>query len=223
MEVENYIIYALVGYGEKPLADYSDFQSEYIQRCQKYLYSIEANSSKGFEMDDFFIFYINENKITYLIMTDIKFSKAYAMPFLESIKKEFLSAYADTDLEKVEELGLNKEFKKILEKKYKYYNENKVVMNDSILKLKEELQYIKDEAFNTYYNTHSSNDRNVFEDKAEQLTNECNDYIKMAKKVRKRETKKKIYIAIGITVFILVILYVIISIICGSWTFQCGS
>lgn len=89
--MENCIIYALVGFGEKPLAQYSEFKGTFQKTCQNHLHSIEANSSGGFKVDDYFIFYINENNITYLIMTDVKYSKASALACLESIKRIFVS------------------------------------------------------------------------------------------------------------------------------------
>ena len=127
----NSIIYALVGFGEKPLAEYSEFKGTFQKQCQNYLHSVDINSSGGYKLDDYFIFYLNENGLTYLILTDKTYSKASALACLESIKKEFLSSFPDTDFESVKEFALNKEFKPKLKMKYEYYNENKEVINES--------------------------------------------------------------------------------------------
>ena len=222
--MENCIIYALVGFGEKPLAQYSEYKGTFQKTCQNHLHSIEANSSGGFKVDDYFIFYINENNITYLIMTDVKYSKSSALACLESIKKEFLSSYADTDLEATEEFGLDKEFKEILKMKYEYYNENKEAINESTQKLMDEIFKMKDEVLNAseLLNDRDEKTKNV-NDKAENLAESSYKYKKTATKVKKDTKKRKIYITVGTTLGILVILYALVSIACGSWTFQCGS
>ena len=139
--MENCIFYALVSFGEKPLAQYSgSFQGQFLKIFRNNLNSIEANTSRGFKIDnDYMIYYINENNITYLIITDIKFLKASALSFLENIEKEFLSAYANIDLNLVEEFGLNEEFKEILKKKYEYYNEKQEVLDETLEKYKDQL------------------------------------------------------------------------------------
>ena len=221
--MENCIIYALVGFGEKPLAQYSEYKGTFQKTCQNHLHSIEANSSGGFKVDDYFIFYINENNITYLIMTDVKYSKASALACLESIKKEFLSSYADTDLEATEEFGLDKEFKEILKMKYEYYNENKEAINESTQKLMDEIFKMKDDMLNASELLNDRGDKmNNVNDKAKDLAENSYKYKKAATKDRKETSKKKIYFIVGISAASLIIIYLIICMACGSFTFQCS-
>ena len=222
MSSNSSIIYALVGYGEKPLASYSEFKGTFQKTCQNYLHSIESNSSGGYRVDDYFIFYINENGVTYLIMTDVKYSKGAALSCLESIKKEFLSSFADVDLEKVEEFGLDKEFKPKLKMKYEYYNENKDVINESTQKLLDEIFKMKEDVLNASDLLNEREEKlNTVNNKAEQLAESSYKYKATATKVKKSTQKKKTYIIMGIVLAVLVILYLIISMACGSWTFQC--
>ena len=220
--MENCIIYALVGFGEKPLAQYSEFKGTFQKTCQNHLHSIEANSSGGFKVDDYFIFYINENNITYLIMTDVKYSKASALACLESIKKEFLSAYADTDLEATEEFGLDKEFKEILKMKYEYYNENKEVINESTQKLMDEIFKMKDDVLNASDLLNERHDKlNNVNDKAGSLRETSYKYKAGATKVKRATNRKKIYTTVAISAAALIIIYFVIVMACGSFTFQC--
>ena len=226
--MEGSIIYALISFGEKPLAHYYEYKGTYQKGCQKYLHSIETNSSGAFKMDNYyFIFFINENNITYLIMTDDKYSKASALSFLESIKKEFLSAYADTNFEETEEFGLDKEFKEILKMKYEYYNENEVVIDEPTQKLLDELKNQLLNCYDYYYDCSDLlNERddiiNSIGNRAEELASSSYKYKKSSTKI-KNVKKRKIFIIIGTIVATLVILYALISIVCGSWTFHCKS
>ena len=47
----NLIIYALIGYGNKPLAQYSEYKGTFQKTCQNYLHSVEPNSSGGYTFE----------------------------------------------------------------------------------------------------------------------------------------------------------------------------
>ena len=218
----NSIIYALVGYGEKPLAEYSEFKGTFHKTCQNYLHSVENNSSGGYKLDDYFIFYLNENGITYLIMTDMKYSKGSALACLERIKKEFVSTFPDTDFESAEEFALNKEFKPKLKMKYDYYNENKDVINESTQKLMDEIFKMKDDVINASDLLNERGDKlSEVKDKAGNLAEHSYKYKSAATKVKKSTSRKKIKIIIGIIAAVLVLVFFIIISICG-WKFQCS-
>ncbi len=218
----NSIIYALVGYGEKPLAAYSEFKGTFHKTCQNYLHSVENNSSGGYKLDDYFIFYLNENGITYLIMTDMKYSKGSALACLESIKKEFVSTFPDTDFESAEEFALDKEFKPKLKMKYDYYNENKDVINESTQKLMDEIFKMKDDVINASDLLNERGDKlSEVKDKAGNLAQHSYKYKSAATKVKKSTSRKKIKIIIGIIAAVLVLVFFIIISICG-WKFQCS-
>ena len=220
----NSIIYSLVGYGEKPLAAYSEYKGTFQKTCQNYLHSVEPNSSGGYKIDDYFIFYINENGITYLIMTDLKYSKGSALACLESIKKEFLSSFADTDFDSVQEFGLDKEFKPKLKMKYEYFNENKDVINESTQKLMDEIFKMKDDVLNASELLNDRGDKiEAVNNKAENLTETSHRYKAAATKVKKTNKKKRIYFILGISLAVIVIGYFITCIVCGSFIFQCSS
>ena len=190
--------------------------------CQNYLHSIENNSSGGYKLDDYFIFYLNENGLTYLIMTDMKYSKGSALACLESIKKEFLSTFPDTNFESLEEFGLEKEFKPKLKLKYEYYNENKEVINESTKKLMDEIFKMKDDVLNASDLLNERSDKlNNVNDKAGKLAENSYSYKAAATKVRKSTRKKRIYTIIGISVAVIVIIYFIIVMACGNFTFHC--
>ena len=217
----NSIIYTLVGFGEKPLASYSEFKGTFQNQCQNYLHSVDINSSGGYKLGDYYIFYLNENGLTYLILTDKTYSKASALACLESIKKEFLSSFPDTDFESVKEFALNKEFKIKLKMKYEYYNENKEVINESTEKLMDEIFKMKDDVLNaSELLNERSGKLNSVNDKAGNLAETSTKYRTLATKVKKSTVKRKVIISVGIVAAVLVIGYFIVVMACG-WNFKC--
>ena len=220
---QNCIIYSLVAYGEKSLAQYSEYKGTFQKTCQNYLHSVESNTSAGYKIDDYFIYYINENGITYLILTGSKYSKGSALSCLESIKKEFLSSFADTNFEEIEEFGLDKEFKPKLKMKYEYFNENKDVVNESTQKLVDEIFKMKEDVLNASELLNERADKiEKVNNTAEDLAEDSHKFKKVASQVKKETNKRKIYFTIGIVSSLLVLAYVIVCIACHSWTFNCS-
>ena len=216
------IIYTLIGYKDIPLAGYSEFKGEFQKLCHDYLSKIDPNSSGGYKINDYFLFYINENNISYIIMTDVHYSKNTALTCLESIKKEFTAVYPNPNFEGAENFSLNKEFRPKLKMSYEYFNENKEVLNESSSKLKDEIFKMRDDIFETYDLLDQRGGKlAAVNDKAEALKEQSVHFHKAAKKVKKSESHRKIYIIIGIILAFLVIGYFLSVIVCGSFYFQC--
>lgn len=217
------IIYALIGYKDIALAEYSEFKGEFQKICREYLSKIDSNSSGGYKINDYFLFYINENNISYMIMTDPLFSKDTAIMCLENIQKEFTGTYNDLNFEGKENFCINKEFKPKLKMSYEYYNEHRDELNGAATtKLKEEMFKMKDDILDAY---------GLLEDrgglleavntKAEKLEEKSKDFHRAAKKVNKSESHKKVYLIVGTIVAVLFIGYLLISIATSCWTLYC--
>ena len=56
--------------------------------CERHLGDAKPNQSAALNCQDYLIFYLNEENITYLLMTGITFPKIKAVACLESLKKE---------------------------------------------------------------------------------------------------------------------------------------
>lgn len=217
------IIYALIGYKEIPLAEYSEFKGDFQKLCKDYLSKIDANSSGGYKINDYFLFYINDNNISYIIMTDPLFSKDTAIMCLENIQKEFLGTYNDLNFEGKESLSLNKEFKPKLKMNYEYYNEHKdEIGGQATTKLKEEMFKMKDDILDAYG---LLEDRGglleAVNNKAEKLEEKSLVYKKAAKKVNKSEGNQKKYIIIGTVLALILVAYFLYSIATGCWKIYC--
>ena len=220
---EGNIIYALVAKGVVPLSGYSNFTGTFDQMCINYLKNIGPDTSAAVKLDNgYIIFYINERNITYLIMAESSYPKEAALGCLESIKKEFQSAYEGKNFDTVERFGLNNEFQTKLRMKFDYFNSNKDISNEALGRLKDEMNKMKDDVVQASGLLDERSDKiKVLDDKADVLSRDSNTFYKTSKKVRRAELMRKLKLYGAIACAILIIIYIIICISCGSFTFNC--
>ena len=220
---EGNIIYALVARGVVPLSGYSNYTGTFDQMCINYLKNVGPDSSAAVKLDNgYIIFYINEKNITYLIMAESSYPKEAAVGCLESIKKEFQSAYEGKNIETVESFGLNSEFQTKLRMKFDYFNSNKDISNEALGRLKDEMNKMKDSVVQASGLLNERSDKvKVLDDKADVLSRDSNTFYKTSRKVRRAELMKKIKLYGAIACAILILIYIIICISCGSLTFNC--
>ena len=207
------IIYALVASGAKPLAGYSNYTGTFDQACINYLKNIGPGTSAAVKVDDYVIFYINDNNITYLIMADNLYPKEAAIGCLESIKKEFVGIYQNRTFEDVSNFGLNDEFKVKLRMKFDYFNANTDISNETIGKLKDEVNKMKDDVLNASGLLDNRGEKlKVLDEKSDALSTSSHNYYKSSKKVKRAEWMKriKLYIAIGVALLVIIIIIIFI-------------
>ena len=222
-ETKGKIIYSLVAKGVIPLVGYSNFTGTFDQVCINYLKNISPSSSAQVKIDsDYLIYYINENNITYLLMTDNLYPKEAAIGCLESIRKEFELAFESINLDAPTNFCLESEFKTKLRMKFDYFNENSDISNESIGRIKDEMSKMKDEVLNASGLLDERGGKiEILGEKSDNLSKGSNAFYKNAKRVRKAEMMKKIKLYAAIVCVILLIIYIIICFVCGSLTFNC--
>lgn len=221
---ENKIINILVAKDKMPLAGYSELTGDFVQICENMLSNVKKDSSAAINLGTgFTIFYINENDITFMIMTGSLYPKSTAIGCIESIKKEFQSTYIGRDFDNELEYGLNEDFKEKLKMKYQFFNENTDVSSETVQNLKSEMMRMKDEVLQAsgLLNQRQEEINNMTE-KAESLAISSDEHKKGATYVKKKEKSKKIYLIIGLILLILIIIYFLICMACQSFTFQCS-
>ena len=216
------IIYSLVGKGVKPLAGYSNFTGTFDQACINYLKQIGPNSSGVASIDDYYIIFLNEANITYMVMTDNTYPKEAALGCLESIKKEFQSTYSNTDFESVSNFGLNDQFQSKLRMKFDYFNANQDVSDESIGRLKEQLSQFKDEVLDASGLLNARGEKiKVLDEKADSLSRDSSNFYNQSKRVKRAELMRKFKLYAAIIGVILLIIYIIICFTCKSLIFRC--
>ena len=216
------IIYSLIAKKDKPLVDYSNFSGTFNQVCLNYIKKIEPNTSKAIKIDDFCIFYTNEDNLTFMIMTGKSYPKEAAIGCLQSIKREFNQIYEGRDFDGELNFGLNDEFREKLKLKFEYFNENKDVTDDKIGNLKDQLNLMKEDILNASGLLDDRGDKiKVLDDKADILSRDSNTYYRQSKRVRQAEQCKKYKMYAGIAAVCLLLIYLIIGITCG-FAFQCA-
>lgn len=218
---ENQIIYSLIAKGEKPLVEYSHHTGTFNQVCLNYLKSITPNTSKAIKVDEYCIFYINQNYITYLIMTGKSYPKETAIGCLKSIQREFESTFPGRDFNGELSYGLNENFRDKLKLKYDYFNENIDVSDDKLGELKEQLNLMKEDVIAASGLLDERGQKiEVLDSKADILSRDSYTYYRQSKRVLDVERCKKLKWKIIIGVAIVVAIYLIFSIACG-FTFKC--
>ena len=218
---ESRIIYALIAKGTKPLVGYSNFTGTFDQFCIGRLKDIGPGTSAAIKCDEYNIFYINLNNITYLLMTDHAYPKETAIGCLESIKKEFTSTYPNNEFTEGPNFCLNNEFQTKLRMKFDYFNVNKDVSDERLEALKEEINKMKDEVLNASGLLDERGAKiKVLDEKSDSLSRDSNTFYRQSKRVRRAELMKKIKIYLAIGCAVILILYILIAIICSP-TFKC--
>ena len=188
-DIDDKIIYMLIAKNEKPLVEYSYFTGTFNQVCLNYLKKIEPNSSKALKIDDFMLFYINEQYITYMLMSGKFYPKEGALGCLQSIKREFVSTYEGRDFDGELNYGLNDEFREKLKLKFEYFNQHKEVTDDKLEQLRDDLALMKDEILNASGLLDERGDKiKVLDDKADILSRDSNAYYRQSKRVRKEQS-----------------------------------
>ena len=218
------IINILIAKGKTPLAGYSEHTGDFIQECEEILGDVNENNSATIKLNNgYHVHYVNENEITFLIMADSSFPTETVIACIESIKKEFQSTYPGRDFDSEREYGLNDEFQNKLKMKYEFFNENDVT-SEVMYQLNTEMNNMKNQIIESQIELDKrGNNINITSQKANELLKESEAHKSNAIKVRKGETKKKVFFSIGIAFIILLIVYFLICIVCKSFTFQCGS
>ena len=186
------IIYILIGSGRKPLAGYGQYQGEFIQVCEDQLGRCKPNQSACINTGDYKIFYMNENNVTYLLMTMPIYPLSAAVACIESLKKELADELGKINFNDVGDYGLNNKLKEKLRLKLEYYNENTDIVSDSLQNLKNKMMEYKDEVLKA---AESLNERgeylNEIQNKASDLENSSFKYRDLAGDVRRKECRKK--------------------------------
>ena len=186
------IIYILIGSGRKPLAGYGQYQGEFIQVCENQLGRCKPNQSACINTGNYKIFYMNENNVTYLLMTMPIYPLSAAVACIESLKKELADELGKINFNDVGDYGLNNKLKEKLRLKLEYYNENTDIVSDSLQNLKNKMMEYKDEVLKA---AESLNERgeylNEMQNKASDLENSSFKYRDLAGDVRRKECRKK--------------------------------
>ena len=219
------IINILIAKNSTPLAGYSEHTGDFIQQCETILESVEENKSATINLKNgYTVYYINENEITFLLMADSAFPTETVIACLESIKNEFQSTYPGRDFDSEREYGLNDEFKNKLKMKYELFNANAGATSEVMVQLNNEMNDMKNQIIEAQSSLLERGDHiNSTSQKASELLVESQSHKSGAIKLRKGETKKKIWLWISIIIAFLVIAYFIVCIVCKSFTFQCAS
>ena len=208
------IIYSLVAKGVKPLAGYSNYTGTFDQACINYLKQIGPISNGVAKLDDYLIIFINENNITYLLMTDNSFPKETGLACLQSIQKEFEATYQGRDFDGEMNFGLNDEFREKLKMKFDYFNKNQDVKSESAAILREKLVQFHSSVVEASGLLEERGEKiKVLDEKADSLSRDSSTFYNQSKRVKRAEMMRKIKLYAAIACVLIVILLLIYFIV----------
>lgn len=220
MSEKSNLMLIMIGSNKKPLAIYTPFTGEFVNTCEMTLTQIIPNSSATINCGDNLIYYMNENNITYLIMTNSKYPRETAIGCMESIKNEFKNILAEKNLSNISEYELTSEFHEKLKMKYEFFDQNPNISKENLEKnIKIELNKVKNDE-----DDKENEQLNVKEEKnkSDNMGRESQRYKSGAIKVKAMPCKKKVCIGIGIILILLIIAYIAICFYCRSFDFKCS-
>jgi hypothetical protein len=220
MSEKSNLMLIMIGSNKKPLAIYTPFTGEFVNTCETTLTQIIPNSSASINCGDNLIYYINENNITYLIMTNNKYPRETAIGCMESIKNEFKDILAEKNLSNINEYELTSEFSEKLKMKYELFDQNPNISKENLENnIKIELNKVQNDE-----DDKENEQLNIKEEKkkSDDMGRESQRYKSGAIKVKTMPCKKKVCIGIGIILILLIIAYIAISIYCHSFNFKCS-
>ena len=153
------------------------------------LKEVKKGTSSLLPQDDCNFAYLNENNITYAVLTTKDFNKATVVGFLESIKKAFDLSFPQKDFKNIKENCLNEKSQKTLIEKMNLFNENPEISSEEIIIEREKPPKQKDEIFLQSYNN-PLNERAKYqselEKRSDKLSQDSNEFYKNSKRLRKK-------------------------------------
>ena len=222
MSDEKNLILVMIATGKTPLSAYTPFTGESLQICEAFLSKVVPNSSSAVNFGSYIIYYVNEENITYLIMTMPEYPKPTAIGCIESIKKEVKDIVYNINLDEQTDYGLDGQLKEKLKMKYEFFNENTEVTSEALERLKRELEIMKDEVYKANEQLMIRSEKvNEMEKKAVKMEEDSQNLKQGAIKINKKESKRRICIYLSIILIILLIIYGIICLSCRSFVFDC--
>ena len=145
MDEDQKIIYILIGAGAKPLAGYGMYKGEFINICERKLKSVQPGQSASATTPDYKMFYLNDDGITYLMMTIPSYPMAAGISCLDSMRKEFGTTLHGRNFQGMKDYGLNGELKEKLKMKFDYYTKNTEITDEKLEGLKKVMMNFKED------------------------------------------------------------------------------
>ena len=184
MEHDQKILASIIAKNEKILVGYNLYNSDIIMKfLEDSIKTIKKGTSSLIPSESYNFAYLNENSITYGLLTTKGFNKAAVVGFIESIKKAFDSNFPQKDFNNVAKYGLNEQFREKLVEKMDLFNSNPDCSSEEIIKEREKLNKQKDEIL---MNSDNYNRYEEYTDKVVSLHKDS-DFYEKAKKVKRKK------------------------------------
>ena len=183
------ILYSMITKDDIILVEHNLYKADLTKKIVKNLLKeVKKDTSSLISKDDYNFAYLNEDSITYALLTTNNFNKATVVGFIESIKKAFDLSFHQKDFQNIREYGLNDQFQKTLIEKMDLFNANPECASEEIIIEREKLNKQKDEilaqSYNNYINERN-NQLSTLQAKNNELSSRSNDFYKISQRKKK--------------------------------------
>ena len=187
MDPNRQILASLIAKNDIILVGYNLYNSDTTMKfLEDSIKTIKKGTSSLIPSEGYNFAYLNENSITYALLTTKSFNKATVVGFIESIKKAFDTYFPQKDFKNVAKYGLNEQFREKLIEKMNLFNSNPDSSSEEIIQEKEKLTKQRDEIL---MNSNNYNDYNIEEkySKACDLSKPSTNYLKQQEKLKRKK------------------------------------
>ena len=184
------ILYSMITKDDIILVEHNLYKADLTKKIVKNLLKeVKKDTSSLISKDDYNFAYLNEDSITYALLTTNNFNKATVVGFIESIKKAFDLSFHQKDFQNIREYGLNDQFQKTLIEKMDLFNANPECASEEIIIEREKLSKQTDEFIALFY---SNLDRikKIMPEKRDDLSRNSLDFYKLSK-IKNKKCKCK--------------------------------
>lgn len=210
------ILFSVVARGTVVLAKYASCTGNFEEVTEKVLAKIPPKNDKsGYSQGPYMFYYIWEDNIIYMCITDDEFQRSRAFLYLTEIKRRFTTVY-DQGAQTAVAYAMNSDFARVLANEMKYYSETNHEI-DIISKVHGELHELRDIIVKNIDNVTMRGERlELLVNKTDNLTANSVTFRKTSRNLARSLFWKNVKIYVIVGVILIVVVYVIVSMSCGG-------
>nr|XP_012602410.1 vesicle-associated membrane protein 7 isoform X1 [Microcebus murinus] len=211
------ILFAVVARGTTILAKHAWCGGNFLEVTEQILAKIPSENNKlTYSHGNYLFHYICQDRIVYLCITDDDFERSRAFNFMNEIKKRFQTTYgsrAQTALP----YAMNSEFSSVLAAQLKHHSENKGL--DKVMETQAQVDELKGIMVRNIDLVAQRGERlELLIDKTENLVDSSVTFKTTSRNLAQAMCMKNLKLTIIIIIISIVFIYIIVSPLCGGFT-----
>ena len=211
------ILFAVVARGTTILAKHAWCGGNFLEVTEQILAKIPSENNKlTYSHGNYLFHYICQDRIVYLCITDDDFERSRAFSFLNEVKKRFQTTYGSS-AQTALPYAMNSEFSSVLAAQLKHHSENKSL--DKVMETQAQVDELKGIMVRNIDLVAQRGERlELLIDKTENLVDSSVTFKTTSRNLARAMCMKNIKLTIIIIIVSIVFIYIIVSLLCGGFT-----